>query len=301
MEGRSRHSIARMFKDEKIAKRGGSLDWCVDEITRILASEALIGVRVYKGVVWDGQRNVHNEKDKGRWVVTPNAHEAIIDLDTFVRAQRLIRDRKKNLNFNAVRKHFSTLGGVDLLFCGKCGASFNSNIGPGFRMRDGKKVPVLNRFYVCGRRSRHRDCDNRSVRQEVLDGVVLRRIAAYVRDSDVVRRKWRQFQQGGLEKLIPLGGKFVAVEAEIAQLEQKEARLIDALGSGDMPKDIFGKHVEANGRRLKALREDRRSIKKRLAAFDQGFDESEYLAMLEDFHEQFGALAARSRDPSQGS
>ncbi|MEQ1917727.1 MAG: recombinase family protein, partial [Elusimicrobiota bacterium] len=52
LEGRSRHSIARMFKEEKIAKRGGSLDWCIDEITRMLTSDAVIGVRVYKGVVW---------------------------------------------------------------------------------------------------------------------------------------------------------------------------------------------------------------------------------------------------------
>jgi DNA invertase Pin-like site-specific DNA recombinase len=295
LEGRSRHSIARMFKERKTAKRGGSLDWCTDEITRMLTSDAVIGIRVYKGVVWDGRRNVHNEKDKKRWVVTPNAHEAIIDLNTFVRVQRLIRERNKNLNFNAVRKHFSTLGGVDLLACGKCGASYTSNIGPGFRMRDGKKVPIMVRSYVCGRRSRHKDCDNRSVRQEVLDGVVLRRIAAYVRDADAVRQRWQQFQKAGLEKLIPLRGKITAVEAEIGQLEQKEARLVDAYGTGHMLKDIFGKHLEEVGRRLKALREDRRLIKKRLAAFDQGFDEQEYLTMLEDFHTQFGALPPESR------
>lgn len=295
LEGRSRHSIARTLKERKTTKRGGSLDWSTDEITRILTSDAVIGVRVYKGVVWDGQRNVHNEKDKKRWVVVPNAHEAIIDLDTFVKAQRLIRERNKNLNFNAVRKHFSMLGGVDLLACGKCGGSYNSNIGPGFRIKNGEKVHVLERSYVCGRRSRHKDCDNRGVRQEVLDGVVLRRIGAYVRDGDAVRRKWQQFQKAGLEKLIPLRGKFTAIEAEIGQLEQKETRLVDAYGSGDMPKDIFGKHLEEIGRRLKALREDRRSIKKRLATFDQGFDESEYLAMLEDFHQQFGALPPESR------
>jgi DNA invertase Pin-like site-specific DNA recombinase len=295
LDGRSRHGIAKRLKETKVAKRGGSLDWCIDEITRILTSDAVIGVKLYKGVVWDGQRNVHNEKDKSRWIVTPNAHAAIIDLDTFVKAQRLIRDRKSNINFNTMKKHFSLLGGLDILTCGKCGSGYNSMIGPGFRMRDGMKVKVLNKYYACGRRSRHRDCQARNVQQAVLDHVVLQRIAAYVRDTDALRRNWKRFHEAGLEKLLPLKGKLQALDAEIAQLDQKQARFIDALGTGDMPKTLFSKHSEDVARRLRAVKADRRAIKDRVAAFDKGFDESKYLAQLAEFNGQFETLPPESR------
>lgn len=294
LEGYSRHSIARLLKKKGIAKRGGSLNWCIDEITRILTSDAVIGVRVHRGVVWDGRRNVHNE-NRDEWIVVPWAHEPIIDLNTFVKVQRLIRERNQNLNFNAVRKHFSLLGGVGLLVCGQCGGSYNSNIGPNTTIRGGKRIRVMKRYYGCGGKMRLGDCDNRAVRQEVLDSVVLKRIAAYVRDSDAVRRRWQEFQKAGLEKLIPLRGKLTAVEAEMGKLERREARLVDAYGSGDMAKDLFGKHMEEASRRLAGLRTERRSIKERLAAFDQGFDEREYLSMLEDFDRQFGALPPESR------
>lgn len=294
LEGYSRHSIARLLKKKGIAKRGGSLNWCIDEITRILTSDAVIGVRVHRGVVWDGRRNVHNE-NRDEWIVVPWAHEAIIDLDTFVKVQRLIRERNQNLNFNAVRKHFSLLGGVGLIFCGKCGGGYNSNIGPGVRIENDRKVRVIEKSYVCGRRARHGDCDNHSVRQEVLDNVVLGRIAAYVKDANAVRGRWQEFRKAGLEKLIPLRGRMATVEAEIGQLERREARLVDAYGSGDMAKELFGKHMEQTSRRLAELRAERRAIKERLAAFDQGFDEREYLSMLEDFDRQFGALPPESR------
>lgn len=295
LEGHSRHSIAKRFKELKVAKRGGSLDWCVDEIRRILTSNAVIGVRVYKGVTWDGRRTVHNEKDKSRWIVTPNAHESIIDLDTFVRAQRLIRERVSNLNFNVKKKHFSLLGGVDILTCGKCGGGYNSMIGPGFRMRDGIKVRVLEKYYACGRRSRHRDCQARNVRQEVLDQVVLQRIAAYVKDTDALRRNWKKFHEAGLEKLLPLKGKLQALDAEIAQLDQKQARFIEAYGTGDIPKALFSKHLVGVEQQLRKLKADRRANKDRVAAFDKGFDEGKYLAQLAEFNGQFETLPSESR------
>lgn len=295
LEGRSRHGIARLLKERKTTKRGGSLDWSVDEITRMLTSDAVIGVRVYKGVTWDGQRNVHNEKDKSRWIVTPNAHESLIELDTFVRAQRLIRDRKSNLNFNTVKKYFSLLGGIDILACGKCGGGYNSMIGPKIRMRDGMKVEALNKYYACGRRSRHGDCQGLNVRQEVLDRVILQRIAAYVKDTDAMVRNWKKFNEAGLEKLMPLKGKLQALDAEIAQLDQKQVRFIDAYGTGDMPKALFSKHLEDVGKRLRALKTDRRALNERMSAFDKDFDVSKYLAQLAEFNGQFEALPPESR------
>lgn len=295
LEGHSRHSIARRFKETKVAKRGGSFNWCIDEITRMLTSDAVIGVRVYKGVVWNGRTNVHNEKDKSRWVVTPNAHPAIIDLDTFVRAQRLIKDRNQNLNFAMIRKHVSLLGGLDILECGLCKGGYNSSIGPGFRMVNGIKTPKLERYYTCGRRARHRDCQGRNVRQEVLDRVVLQRIAAYVQDADALRRNWKKFHDAGLEKLLPLKGKVQSLDQEITQLEAKQARLIDAYGTGDMPKPVFARHVENVERQLKTLKAERRTLREKIAAFDKGFDEGKYLAQLAEFNGQFEALPPESR------
>jgi site-specific DNA recombinase len=295
LEGHSRHGIAKRLKETKVAKRGGSFDWCIDEITRMLTSDAVIGVKVYKGVVWNGRTNVHNEKDKSRWIVTPNAHPTIVDLETFVKAQRLIRDRKSNLNFNTMKKHFSLLGGIDILACGKCGGGYNSTIGPGIRMRVGMKVRVLEKYYACGRRSRHGDCQGRNVRQEVLDRVVLQRIEAYVRDTDALWRNWKKFHDAGLEKLLPLKGKLQALDAEIAQLDQKQARFIEAYGTGHMPKALFSKHLEDVEKRLRAVKTDRRALKERMAAFDKGFDASKYLAQLAEFNGQFETLPPESR------
>lgn len=294
LRGESISAIARDLTSRRVPKRNGSWKWSPIEVSRRLREDANIGIRTYKGVAWDGRRALPNG-DPRAWEIIPSAHQAIIDLDTFIRAQHLLEDRRRSRNLSVTRKHFALLSGLGLLVCGKCGSCYVSNVARGYRMRDGRRVPMLERRYMCSRRVRLRDCTGQLVRQWTLDGVVLEQIARYVAEPGVVQRVWKQHLKRGLEALMPVKSQLRAKEAEIAEWAGRQSRLIDAYGSAPMPVEVFGREIKRLEERLRVLRSERAALLKRVAAFDGKVSPEAILGSLKNFHESFGAAAPETR------
>lgn len=294
LAGYSRHRIAQTLKERRVPKRGGSFRWTIDEVTGYLRHDASIGIRVFKGVTWDGKQNVHN-KNKDEWMIIPYAHDPIIDLDVYIRGQKLMDARNRSLNFNPMRKHFSLLGGLEILFCGECGSGSGSNIGrKAPASKDGERR--LHRYYICGRKGRHRqECSSRAVRQHVVDQVVLRKVASYVSDPGKVRDVWQRYRKDGAKALLPVRDRLEATQAEISQLESRHARLLDLVETGSKAQGGVGRRLEALEREIKALTVTRGELRQKVKEFEKGFSEDKFLRELEDFHQSFGAVAPESR------
>jgi hypothetical protein len=165
-------------KDGYPAPRGRAKGWRCDTVREILANPAYAGDYAqlktgcgkYNRLSKDGHRAVprkdsprtHNPKDK--WVIVPDTHEAVIDRETFNRAQELLDARPHR---ETAENQYAL---SCLLRCGKCGAVM---VGVTQRGR---------RYYECG--LRHYDgeakgtCPGTTVREDV----VLASLGAYLTD-----------------------------------------------------------------------------------------------------------------------
>lgn len=89
--------------------------WTYSTINRILSNEMYVGNMVQGKT----QRKMHSRAkliERQEWIVVPNTHEAIIDIDTWNKAQKLLKRRTRNLD---LQSNISIFAGF--LKCGDCG------------------------------------------------------------------------------------------------------------------------------------------------------------------------------------
>jgi DNA invertase Pin-like site-specific DNA recombinase len=87
-EGKNADEIADLLNEEGVLppKRG---KWKEEKITRILVNEIYIGTRIYNKT-WGRLKQKSRKNPRSEWVVTPNAFPALIDPETFQKAQEII-------------------------------------------------------------------------------------------------------------------------------------------------------------------------------------------------------------------
>ena len=91
--------------------------WTYSTINRILRNEMYIGNMV-QGRKFQRMRSRARLRDREDWIVVPGTHEAIIDRDTWEKAQNLLGRRTRKLDFDADVSIFA-----GFLKCGDCGKS----------------------------------------------------------------------------------------------------------------------------------------------------------------------------------
>ena len=91
--------------------------WTYSTINRILRNELYIGNMV-QGRKFQRMRSRARLRDREDWIVVPGTHEAIIDRDTWEKAQNLLGRRTRKLDFDADVSIFA-----GFLKCGDCGKS----------------------------------------------------------------------------------------------------------------------------------------------------------------------------------
>ena len=110
------------------------------------------------------RRNTHTSKPYEDIIRIENGCPAIIDRAVWEEAQaRLAKNARAPGAFTAKEPYM--LSG--LIFCGECGAAFSGN------RRVGGRNKTLCVSYRCGQRARDKSCDNREIKCEYMDGLVL--------------------------------------------------------------------------------------------------------------------------------
>lgn len=120
------NKVSQKLNAEGIRTKRGCR-WTQNAIGRILSNELYTGVIINgKEEVEDFLTGVRKKNDESDWIITDRPDLRIIELETFKKAQQILKSRISAFNINKERqsnKHlFSTL-----IKCKECGYSYCSN------------------------------------------------------------------------------------------------------------------------------------------------------------------------------
>nr|WLJ26190.1 MAG: integrase [Firmicutes phage HS17] len=190
----------------------------------ILNNERYIGIYFYSKEDYDGfrgKRNYHKKRDKSKMIRIENGVPAIIDKDTWAKAQEKI---KNNKNLNRINKNgrFYLLTG--LIFCGECGSPMSGNM---------QSNNQGNRYYYykCNRKSRTHKCHAPVVRAEKIEKEVLDCFEDVIftqTNKDAVIKSMLKF----LDKETDTTDHKKSLEKELAAVEKQIENILDAIISG---------------------------------------------------------------------
>lgn len=111
--------------------------WTYSTINRLLQNEMYAGNMV-QGRKTQRMRSKQRAIDKEDWIIVEKTHEAIIDKETWEKAQSLLKRRTRNLDLNTNMSIFA-----GFLKCGDCGRSLVKKVGT-----PGHGEGIIN--YYCG-------------------------------------------------------------------------------------------------------------------------------------------------------
>ena len=150
----------------------GNGKWDAKMVLRILQNPIYIGT-LEQGRVTTPSYKVKRliTKPREEWAVVENSHEAIIDRWDFETVQRVLAlDTHTSAAGQAVDKYSG------LVCCGECGASMVRKTIPSGKHRY--------TYYVCSAHKIHKSCFSHSIRDAVLDEIVLELLQQHI--SDVI-------------------------------------------------------------------------------------------------------------------
>ena len=144
--------------------------WSAKMVLRILQNPVYIGT-LEQGRVTTPSYKVKRliNKPREEWAVIENCHEAIIDSFDFDTIQKVLSlDTHTGIPGQAVDK----FGGM--AYCGECGAPMVRKTIP-----SGKRKYV---YYVCSAHKTHKTCYSHSLRDSVLDEIVLESVREHIKE-----------------------------------------------------------------------------------------------------------------------
>lgn len=182
LQGYSTHSIALKLNDMGLRTRKGGI-FTGKGVWQILQNEKYIGTQIYGKKEWykdADNRKMCKDRPKEDWIVYQDAHEPIIDKETFNRVQALL-DNNRVVPIGT-RKHLNTLTG--LVKCGNCGwnmavikRTYPNKIDYNIRSCD-------RRNYLDSSR-----CGNKGVKGEVVEDYLIKAIFGTVRPAILDMKK----------------------------------------------------------------------------------------------------------------
>lgn len=216
LDGMSVHAIARFLchRYPRGTRYGMFTDSVVNSILR--------GI-IYTGrVQWKGE-------------IYPGRHEALVDIETFEKVQRMIKERQllepnRLTAFNAT----TLLGGM--IFCGNCGGRYYCK-----QNSPSRKQKIVQKYYTCYSRGKSNKsmikdptCKNPSFNIKVLDRLVLDEIAKLELS--------RNFDSYSATP--DYSDRIASCEAAISSAEKKIAKLIDLYASDSIPMNVLSERIE---------------------------------------------------------
>lgn len=223
LDGMGQKEIALRLNEAGISRR--ARPWDKSGVASVLGSRALIGQ-----IVWH---------DRGREIVTPGAHEAILSEDLFMMAQDKIKARAPTIVGGRPRSDAAFSG---LLVCGRCGEAMYTETATG---RAGTRY----HYYNCRAFLKGFGCASRRMPVAALDGFLLEAVADRIFTASNVARiasdlkaqcgTWAREKQERID----------AMADELAGVERRQRRLYETIEAG------AGLNLADVAPRLRELRE----------------------------------------------
>lgn len=175
-------------------------------------------------------------RDITEWIYSVSNHQGVIEADKWLQVQSILNKNKskkvKRLGTGA--NNDALLAGV--LKCSKCGANMIVKQGHKSKTEENKRYD----YYVCSKKddSRKKKCDNKNIRVDRLDSIVIKILNAY--NKDVLIDKLNNLLLDSNDSKV-LNNKLDNLKTEIIEKETSISNLIKKLS--EAPNEIVTKYI----------------------------------------------------------
>ncbi len=231
LENKGAKEIARILNEDGIRTRRGRL-WEINAIHYILRNETYTGVLIFNRVHKNSVKAVERAADQE--VRVENAHPAIIDRDTFRKAQKEIASR------SPARIHPRTFSSQYLLSglvrCGRCGANMAGCAAKSSRFF----------YYACHNRVRRglAACNAKLVNRDRLEQSVVARIKERVLTDENLAQLVRLVNEEINGDREQVGDQLLVKDTQVAALNARLDKLYAALETGKFDMDDLAPRVK---------------------------------------------------------
>lgn len=225
IEGDGRVKIADRLTEMGIPSPTGKPVWSHVTVRKILANPKYKGDQVYGRVKWTKQENgtykTKLQKDPNLYTAKHDAHDAIIDPETWQKAQEKIENRKQA----RVNKNKGLLNPfASIIKCKKCGKAIVAN----------NPTARPNKYLFCGTIG----CKQRRIVMQKVEEEVLNQLQVYLEELKAIK-KLRQTKSGPEQIIVLQKKRIEKIEADIKKLKTRRKRIHESYEDGTYDKDTF--------------------------------------------------------------
>ena len=203
--------------------------WNASAVTHILGNRVYVGDQVWFQRRKHG-RSGHKKQPKENWIVTEDAHEALVEREVFERREELAKKRRF-MKHDSPRRHVSYLLSR-LMVCGNCGAHFH---GRRHKYTSRKTGEVSFKYhYYCGSYLNKGPsvCPPLGIDRDWADNVVLTAIQARLGTEGGLLEMERRIRDRIDSRRQVYGDDRRAIEQKLADADRRIANYFAAIGDG---------------------------------------------------------------------
>jgi site-specific DNA recombinase len=251
-EGYTLYRCAMRLKALGIAKRNGSA-WLNTEIYRIVTNPAYKGeTYAFRYMVVEPKnpkkelrrypKTRHILRPEEEQIPIPNATPAIVDVETWERAQAQLKLNNQRSKRNRKRNYLL----VGRFRCGACGRAIVGSI----KKKGGREYG----FYRCIRKinpALYGQCDSHIISQSKAERIVKEQVIRMVSNPELVLAGLRE--QSGSNSLAIFEADEVLLTSSLAQRKEELERYISLYGRGNIPFEILDRNVQKATKEIEEL------------------------------------------------
>ncbi len=294
--------VVNWLQDNKYKGKNGG-EWVTTQVQRILSSPLYVksstkthsyikslGINVFGEANGNGYltynktRKMVIDRDITEWIYATAKHPGIIDDDKWLMVQTILtkNKHKKVKRLGTGSSNSALLTGI--LKCSKCGSNMIIKQGHKSKKEEGKRYD----YYVCSKKdnSRGKKCDNKNIRTDRLDNIVIGQVNAYNKET----------LYSNLSKLLEeskddtnINNKLSSIKLEIKENETKISNLIKLSSA---PNEIVSGYIMQEVSKLSAeinkLKSELENIKEDKKTYNYDLENLKLIVkMLKEFEENF--------------
>ncbi len=263
LDGASLESISKNLESRgRLTKQGGT-SWSKASILNILQNEKYAGdALLQKTYTTDciSHRTVRNNGERAKYLVT-DAHDAIIDRDTFNRVQtelarRNSKRKKSDKTITEQGKYSSKYALTDIMICGECGTPYRRCT---WNVHGRKRI-----VWRCISRLDHgsKYCHNSpTIHEDKLHNTILKAINEYFDCKEDIRKILEQNVESVLTDLAQNESRHI--EQRLREIDKARSDFISLIASGSVDEDSMDNEFQKLYDEEQRLQAKLQSIKER--------------------------------------
>ncbi|WP_252235070.1 recombinase family protein [Clostridium sp. ZS1] len=214
-----------------------------NSISSILKNEKYTGVYIFNRTFKkdpNGKRNTNKSKPEDEIIRIEGGMPAIIDKETYQKAQQLMKSRNKGNGANKATVNYLLSG---LIKCGECGYGMYGN----------KRTNTRGNEYIsyrCGGRNKKHICDNYEIRKEYIEEFVLTELERKIlndRNIPVLVKKLNEYLTN---KNNTIKDETELYQQELETVEKQINNIVSAISSGLAYSSLTEKLSELEEKRI---------------------------------------------------